>query len=154
MPPSIVTQEVMALWMVTGDKKDGNSRPTQFISRSGQSSSSRQRSKAYRVVVGDGVNGPSDIGMIWDCKLQPKLIVVRGNVTDARIGSEPGPSSQNPVELCIFAALQLSLSQSISTPAGPETTPPTVAAIAMALSSISVVLSSLSPLYRPPNVYR
>jgi magnesium-transporting ATPase (P-type) len=86
------------------------------------------------------------------------IVLVRGNVTDVCSALDLSrvifrKIQWNFVWSLLYNCLGIPIAAGVFYPLVHTRLPPTVAAIAMALSSISVVLSSLSlRLYRPPNV--
>jgi Cu+-exporting ATPase len=163
-------------WMVTGDNRTANAISRQlnlspigsYQPSSCQSAASSQASGRSRVVVmvGDGLTIPrlaqADIGMSPGTGAEiaaeaSDIVLVRGNVTDVLCIDLSRAIFRKIQWNFVFSLLYNCLypCRGSILPAGPyETTPPTVAAIAMALSSISVVLSSLSPAFTARPMYR
>jgi Cu+-exporting ATPase len=179
----VYLKDVMGVdvWMVTGDNartanaisRQLNLSPDRVISEALPAAKVQQVRKLQAegrvvVMVGDGVNdspalAQADIGISLGTGAEiaaeaSDIVLVRGNVTDVCSALDLSrvifrKIQWNFVWSLLYNCLGIPVAAGVFYPLVHTRLPPTVAAIAMALSSISVVLSSLSlRLYRPPNV--
>jgi magnesium-transporting ATPase (P-type) len=171
MPPVDLKEMGVDVWMVTGDNRGGpisrqlNLSPDRVISEASscQSAASSQASGRIRVVVmgRDGLTIPRpSAGRHWNepgtgaeiAAEASDIVLVRETCAALDLSRAIfRKKSSGTLYFRCSTIVWVSLSQGVFYPLWSIRDYLTVAAIAMALSSISVVLSSLS-LFRPPNV--
>jgi Cu+-exporting ATPase len=179
----VYLKDVMGVdvWMVTGDNartanaisRQLNLSPDRVISEALPAAKVQQVRKLQAegrvvVMVGDGVNdspalAQADIGMSLGTGAEiaaeaSDIVLVRGNVADVCSALHLSRAifrriQWNFVWSLLYNCLGIPVAAGVFYPLVHTRLPPTVAALAMALSSISVVFSSLSlRLYQPPIV--
>lgn len=170
------------VWMVTGDSRRTadaiarklNLSPERVISEALPATKvdhvRRLQAEGFTVaMVGDGVNdspalAASDVGISMGTGAEiateaSDMILVSGKVSDVCTALDLSRAifrriQWNLLFSMIYNLLSIPLAAGLSFPIFHTRLPPTIAAMAMALSSVSVVCSSLAlKWYRPPDVY-
>jgi Cu+-exporting ATPase len=169
------------VWMVTGDNRrtaraisrqlrlPGNRVIAEALPVAKVEKVQELREQGFTVaMVGDGVNDSpalveADVGLSMGTGAEiaaeaSDMVLVRGNVADVCTALDLSRVIFNRIKLnflwsLLYNCLTIPLAAGVFYPLVHTRLPPTVAALAMALSSISVVSSSLSlRLYSPPDV--
>ena len=178
-------REVMSVdvWMVTGDNERTARAiasqlclpPNRVISEALPAAKVQQvrqlQDEDHLVaMIGDGINdspalAQADVGISVGTAAEiaaeaSDLVLVKGNVEDVCTALHLSRAIFRRIQLnllwsLLYNVLGIPLAAGLFYPLVQRRLPPTVAAVAMALSSVSVVLSSLSlRLYKPPEVIR